>query len=56
VRNASVGAGASGGQSWNVQSGRYNKPVGCSTSVACRGRPLKQTNKQTSGGKQTRDR
>jgi hypothetical protein len=47
VRNASVGAGASGGQSWNVQSGRYNKPAGCSTPVACRGRPCKQTNKQT---------
>jgi hypothetical protein len=27
VRNASVGAGASGGQSWDVQSGRYKKPV-----------------------------
>jgi hypothetical protein len=40
--------GASGGQSWNVQSGRYNKPAGCSTSVACRGRPSKQTNR---GGK-----
>jgi hypothetical protein len=26
---------------------RYNKPAGCSTSVACRGRPWKQTNKQT---------
>jgi hypothetical protein len=43
VRNASVGAGASGGQSRNVQSRRYNKPAGCSTSVACRGRPCKQT-------------
>jgi hypothetical protein len=42
----SVGAGASGGQSLKVQSGRYNKPAGCSTSVACRGRPGKQTNKQ----------
>jgi hypothetical protein len=45
VRNESVEAGASSGQSWNVQSGRYNKPPGCSTSVACRGRPWKQTNK-----------
>jgi hypothetical protein len=43
VRNAFVGAGASGGQSLNVQSGRYNKPAGCSTSVACRGPPWKQT-------------
>jgi hypothetical protein len=39
------GTGASSGQSWNVQSGRYIKPAGCSTSVACRGRPWKQTNK-----------
>jgi hypothetical protein len=43
VRNASVCAGASGGQSWNVQSGRYSKPAGCSTSVACRGCPWKRT-------------
>jgi hypothetical protein len=28
--DASVGARASGGQSWKAQSGRYNKPVGCS--------------------------
>jgi hypothetical protein len=34
VQNASVGAGASGGQSWNVQSGRYNKQAGCSTPVS----------------------
>jgi hypothetical protein len=47
VRNASVGAEAFGGQSWKVQSGRYNKPAGCSTPEACRGRPCKQTNKQT---------
>jgi hypothetical protein len=40
MRNASVGG-------WNVQSGRYNKPEGCSTSVACRGRPYKQTNPVT---------
>jgi hypothetical protein len=45
VGNASVGAESSGGQSWNVQSGRYNKPAGCSTPVACRGRPWKQTKK-----------
>jgi hypothetical protein len=48
VQNASVGAGASGGQSWKGQSGRYKKPAGCSTSVACRGRPCKQTKKQAS--------
>jgi hypothetical protein len=54
VRNASVGVGASGGQSWNVQSWRNNKPAGCSTPVACRGRPCKQTNKQTEKDKRTR--
>jgi hypothetical protein len=40
----SVVAGSSGGQSWNAHIGQYNKPAGCSTSVACHGRP---TNKQT---------
>jgi hypothetical protein len=44
VRNASLGAEASVGQSWDVQSGRYNKPAGCSTPVACRGHPCEQTN------------
>jgi hypothetical protein len=29
-----------------VQNGQYNKPAGCSTSVACRGRPQKQTKTQ----------
>jgi hypothetical protein len=46
MRNASVGAGAPGGQSCNVQSGRYNKPAGCNTPVVCRGRPWKQTNRK----------
>jgi hypothetical protein len=47
VRNASVGAGASGGQSWNVQSWRYNKPVSLQYTDA---HGNKQTNLPQRGG------
>jgi hypothetical protein len=46
VRNASVGTGASGGQSWNVQSGRYKKPARLKYIRGLPHTPM-ETNKQT---------
>jgi hypothetical protein len=50
VRNESVGARVSGGQSWNVQSGRYKKPARLGYFRGLPRTPMerkKQTNRQT---------